>query len=242
MVLSAGRRLLLKRTVVLLCGSLIGCGPPPGLVERVAERNPEVLFHVDTADPVVALTIDDGPHPELSPRILDLLAEHDAHATFFLMGARVPGNEGVVRRMVREGHELGNHMMTATPSILLSPEAFARRMRQADSLLAPYGEVRWLRPASAWFDDRMLRQIEAAGYRCALGSVYPNDAQNPFSSYHVRYILRHVRPGAVIILHEGTRRRERILQTLGRVLPELRRRGYRVVTLSELAAHEQAAR
>ena len=223
-------------TALLACG----CGVPPELVRQAAERNPDVLFFAETQDSLIALTLDDGPHSTLTPRILDVLAEHEAQATFFIMGRHVPGNEALLRRMVAEGHELGNHMMTSTPSVFLSPGVFRRRMVQAHQQLARFDSIRWLRPASGLFDEAMREQVEEHGYRLALGSVYPNDAQNPFVPYLAGFILRHAEPGAVIILHDGAWWRTRTVHVLRRVLPELRRRGYRIVTLSELV--ERAGR
>ncbi|HEX3160719.1 MAG TPA: hypothetical protein VHQ45_19520, partial [Gemmatimonadaceae bacterium] len=103
-----------------------------------------------------------------------------------------------------------------------------------------FGPVRWLRPGSGWHDARMLGTIEREGYRCALGSVYPYDAHLPSVRLATAYVLANARPGAVIILHEGGARGPRTVEVLRRVLPALRARGYRVVTLSELDALEQA--
>lgn len=229
--------------VALLAGVLAGCGPPPALVDYVAERNPEVLFHAPAADSLVALTLDDGPHPALTPKVLDVLAAHDAKATFFLMGSKVEGNEAVVQRIAREGHELGNHMMTTWPSALLSAPAFEARLRRAHRQLAPFADtLRWFRPASGWFTGRIRAEADSLGYDVALGSVYPNDAQNPFPSYHIRYVLRHVRSGSVIVLHEGMASRRSVLAVLRRILPVLQKRGYRVVTLSHLARAAQNER
>ena len=226
-------KLLPALVVALLAGA---CGVPPELVRQAAEQNPDVLFYAPTSDSLIALTIDDGPHPTLTPQILDVLAEHEARATFFIMGRHVPGNEKLLCRMVAEGHELGNHTMGSTPSLFLSSETFERRMHQAHRQLAPFDSVQWFRPASGLFDAEMQEQVERHGYRIALGSVYPNDAQNPFVGYLAGFILRHAEPGSVVILHDGAWWRTRTVHVLRRVLPELRRRGYRIVTLSELVA------
>jgi peptidoglycan-N-acetylglucosamine deacetylase len=74
------------------------------------------------------------------------------------------------------------------------------------------------------------------GFQCALGSVYPYDAEVPSARVSSAFVLAHARPGAIIVLHDGGARGRRTLNTLRRVLPELRRRGLRVMTLSELAA------
>jgi len=73
-------------------------------------------------------------------------------------------------------------------------------------------------------------------YRCALGSVYPFDATIPFAGFAARYIISHARPGAVVILHGSGSRGRRTAKVLRKVLPEFRRRGYRLVSLSELEA------
>jgi peptidoglycan/xylan/chitin deacetylase (PgdA/CDA1 family) len=75
---------------------------------------------------------------------------------------------------------------------------------------------------------------EKRGYRCVLGSVYPFDTVIPSSLFATNFILWNVKPGAIIILHDRGKRGKRTIQTLKRILPELNRRGYNVVTLTEL--------
>ena len=214
----------------------------PGPVVRwLARRHPDVLFCADTREPLVALTVDDGPHPALTPAILDALAAHGARATFFLIGGRVAGNEGTVRRVVAEGHELGNHLMAEAPSIRLPAEAFERQLLRTHEVLARFGPVRWFRPGSGWYSRRMLAQLRRHGYRCALGSVYAYDSHVRSARYVSWHILRHARPGSVVVLHDGNEGRRQTVEVLRRVLPELGRRGYRVVTLSELAERTEEA-
>ncbi len=208
---------------------------PLSVIRLLARRHPEVLYYTDTEEPLVALTIDDAPHPALTPAILDTLAEHGARATFFVLGERVSGNEWILSRLSEEGHELGNHLMADVPSIRLSAEQFEQELLQTHRFLSPFGPVRWFRPGSGWFSQRMIGQLQRHGYRCALGSAYAYDCHIPSAWYASRHILLNTRPGSVIILHDGCESRWRTVATLEYVLPELGRRGYRVVTLSELA-------
>ena len=208
---------------------------PRWLVPRIAARSPRCLYAVPTRERVVALTLDDGPDAPHTRALLDLLREHGARATFFLISSRVPGNEPLVQSLVSEGHEIGNHLTRDEASIHLPPDAFAAAVAEAGRVLGAFGPVRWLRPASGFYDGEMLDTIERAGYRCALGSVYPYDPHVPSSRFAAAYVMANVRPGAVIVLHEGGDRSRRAMETLGRVLPALRARGYRVVTLSTLA-------
>jgi peptidoglycan-N-acetylglucosamine deacetylase len=214
---------------------LLLVGPPVWLVDRLAAAFPGCLYRVRTQERLVALTLDDGPDERTTPLILTELRRHAARATFFLIGERVPGHEALLRRLVDEGHELGNHLMQDRPAIRLGAEELARDLDQSHALLAPYAQVRWARPGSGWYSRETVAAMSRKGYECALGSVYPYDATIPSSAFAGRYILRNVRPGAVIVLHDGGARGRRTARTLGTVLPELRRRGYRVVALRELA-------
>ena len=209
---------------------------PRMLVRRLAQSSPDVLFSVDTTERMAALTIDDGPHAVLTPMILDTLAEHDVHATFFLLGERIPGNEAIVQRIIDEGHELGNHTMIDAPSIRFSEEEFASQLTQAHDLLAPFADVRWFRPGSGWYNQRLLRQVKELDYRCVVGSVYPYDAQLRFAPILSTYVLANTFPGSIIALHDGSWERRRTVDVLRQTLPRLQRRGYRIVTLSELVA------
>jgi peptidoglycan/xylan/chitin deacetylase (PgdA/CDA1 family) len=88
----------------------------------------------------------------------------------------------------------------------------------------------------------MLDQIHAQGYRCAMASTYAFEFLPVSAPYAAQHILLNVRPGGVIILHDGGADQERTVAVLERILPALRRRGYRVVTVSELAAAVQTPR
>lgn len=198
----------------------------------------EVLFHVNTTEKVVALTIDDGPHSELTPQILDILAEYDVRSTFFVIGSNIEGNEEIMERVVADGHELGNHLMSDARSIQLDDVTFGEQMAQAHQLIEQYGPVRWFRPGSGWYNARMLEQTRPYQYRTVVGSVYPFDAQIRSKEFASSYILSNTLPGSIIILHDGKDERHHTPEVLHRIIPTLQERGYRFVTLSELAEFE----
>jgi peptidoglycan-N-acetylglucosamine deacetylase len=203
-------------------------------VRRLAKDNPRVLYSVETSTRALALTIDDGPDPVTTPAILDLLERNGAHATFFIITGRVPGNEELLRRMVAEGHEIGNHLTRDEPSIKLAPEEFERQLLDSHELLSEFAAVRWFRPGSGRYNARMLATIERHGYRCALGSNYPFDPHIRWSWFSRRFILSNAQPGSIVILHDWTSKGRRTVKTLSRLLPQLRERGFDIVTLTEL--------
>jgi len=212
---------------------------PTLVLEWWRADSPQVLFYVGTEEPVVALTIDDGPS-SATAEILAVLAENGANATFFVIGDHVREYPELTRRLIDEGHELGHHMMEDAPSIDLSPEAFRSQLEEMDQVLDAYGVSTVFRPASGWFDERMVEEAAQLGYRTVLGSVYPFDAQLPFPTPATWYIRQLIGPGSILILHDGAERGLRTADILRALLPELRARGIRVVTVSELTTLERS--
>ncbi len=207
---------------------------PEWLIARLQRKSPEVVYSVQTAERVVALTIDDGPDATGSPDILEILDQYNAQATFFVITDHIPGNEAIVEKMIADGHELGNHLTSDQRSINLSEQEFESQLLAADAILAQYDDVLWMRPGSGFYNEAMLATIKEYGYQCVLGSVYPYDPQIGFSWFSAYYVLWKTEPGSIIVLHDYDRRGQRTAEALKIILPELAARGYRVVTLSEL--------
>ena len=189
--------------------------------------------------PAIALTFDDGPS-ESTPELLDLLARHRASATFFQCGANIRRLPAIARAVKSAGHEIGNHSDTHPNFAFRSPAfitgEFARAQRTIEDelecrpqfLRAPYG-VRW-----QGFRG-MQQQLGLTG---AMWTVIGRDWKLPARAI-ARRILTRVVNGAVLCLHDGRALAAQpdirpTLAAVDHILPELRRRGYRFVTLSEL--------
>lgn len=226
-------RRALTAAVLLLAVAAVLWWSSPWIAGRLGDVSSEVVFRVETEEPLVALTLDDGPSPA-TPEILEILERHRVRATFFVLAEEAGRRGALTRRIVREGHELGNHLLRDRPTWRLSREETDDALRRADSLLVPFGGARWVRPGGGWVDYDLRAAAERHGYRIALGSVYPFDARLPFPSLLAAFVERKVRPGAVIVLHDGPDRGPRTAEVLRRVLPALREQGYVVVTLGRL--------
>ncbi|KAJ5161012.1 hypothetical protein N7492_006404 [Penicillium capsulatum] len=213
--------------------------PPGALIRYFQRRWPDVLFHHPTASKVVALTIDDAPSTHTAA-IGNLLATHDATATFFVIGAQIPPYRDALTDLVCAGHELGNHAMHDEPSRGLSDTVLRKQIltvhaeiQKAYDAAGREGgpEACWFRPGSGFFSSRMRKLVQELGYRLVLGNVYPHDPQVPFATVNAKHILSMVKPGSIIVCHDC---RGWTLPMLRVVLPELKRRGYRIVTVSKL--------
>ena len=167
-------------------GVFLGCAPRWAL-RLYSDEYGEPLFYIETARLVVALTIDDGPDPMTTPAILDVLARYRARGTFFLISGNIPGNEALVRCLLAEGHEIGNHMTRDEPSIDLPPDRFRTELTKAHQALSAYGPVRWFRPGGGRSTAAMRSAARQLGYRTALGEVYPFDPHIPSGSILPRW-------------------------------------------------------
>lgn len=200
----------------------------------------DVLCYVDTDARAFALTFDDGPHPDTTPGLLDVLARHSARATFFLIGERVVGNEAIVSRIAAEGHEVANHLMRDERSALLPAVRFRRDLAEVTSLLGRYGPVRWVRPGSGWFTPRMRRAAGEHGLGMVLGTVVAMHAGIPGDQRITARLLADIRPGSIVVLHEGMAERSGVVAATDELLAGLNRNGLAAVTVSELVALRRA--
>lgn len=230
--------ILLWAVLCILIAPFYSIYKPPSILIRYFQRRwPDILWHVPTSSNTVALTIDDGPS-EHTDEIMQILKSNGATATFFVIGAQVIGRERTLQDLVRNGNELGNHAMRDEPSRSLTDAALLDQIQSVESMLHEvYVAVdveqppKYFRPGSGFFNERMRRLLASLGYRLVLGSIYPHDPQIPFWRVNARHVLSMLRPGGIVICHD---RRSWTAPMLRRVLPEIQRRGYRVVTITEL--------
>ncbi|KAK2745118.1 hypothetical protein FQN57_004025 [Myotisia sp. PD_48] len=207
---------------------------------------------------MVALTIDDGPS-EFTEEILQILKANDVSATFFIIGSHItPEREGVLQDLIRNKCELANHAMHDEPSWRLSDSDLIDQIQSAQTLITdayiaanstpspltgslggpdqlPTPKY-YFRPGSGVFTTRMRKVLSLLGYKLVMGSIYPHDAYISSWRINLWHILSLLAPGGIIICHDG---RSWTIPMLKRLLPELKRRGYRVVTLSELLDQAQ---
>jgi peptidoglycan-N-acetylglucosamine deacetylase len=197
----------------------------------------ELVAAVATSEPLVALTFDDGPSPRHTPDILALLERERVRATFFVVGQAVEEHPDLARRIVEEGHELGNHSYSHRPMVLMRPRTVRTEVERTDSLIRaagfegpirfrpPYGKRLVVLP---WYLSRTNRAT-------VLWSLEP-DTWHRDADAMVCHVLDKVRPGAIILLHVEMSARSAEREALARLIPALRSRGYRFVPVSELMA------
>ncbi len=214
-----------------------------------------------TQEKKVALTFDDGPDPEWTPKILDVLKEHDAKATFFLIGAQVEKFPGIAKRIYNEGHEIGNHTFTHPDVSVISKRYFEVELNLTERLFESKLGVKpvFMRPPYA-IDEapdtadqvRPLEWSQDLGYITIGEKIDPNDWRDnprPTAQQIADDVMKNLPPcapdnlvrcGNVILFHDGGGDRSHTVQALDIVLTGLKQRGYQVVPVSELMGKTRA--
>lgn len=239
------KRPRLRRTVVALLlvvvVLVVWWTEPIALFGVLQWATPEIVWRVPTSEPLVALSFDDGPHPVNTPRVLSVLAAHDAHATFFLIGERARAHPEVVEAIKAGGNEVGNHYLNRGTCLADRLSAFSAKLAEAEQAIG-MSEPKLFRPPAGLVWPWQLRRARELGYTCVLGSAYPHDPAHPPVGYIRWLVTKNLVPGAVIILHDGISDPSRTIQALPDILVAGRARGIRFVTVGTLLAERRGRR
>jgi peptidoglycan/xylan/chitin deacetylase (PgdA/CDA1 family) len=207
---------------------------PLGVLGVFEKVTPNIIYRVRTERPLVALSFDDGPHPEFTPQVLEILMRSDARATFFLIGERALQYPDVVSRIRAGGHEVGNHYFSNGATLLDSDAEFAVNLEKTENALGMSTRRKLFRPPGGLAWSRQLRIARAKGYACVLGCAYPHDPMRPPVWYIEWLIAKNLRPGSIVILHDGISDPRRSIQALPHILCAGRERGLQFVSIGEL--------
>jgi peptidoglycan/xylan/chitin deacetylase (PgdA/CDA1 family) len=205
----------------------------------------EAVRHVNTKEQVMALTFDDGPNPESTERILSLLEEYDAKATFFVIGQNAEKYPEIVQKIYAGGNEVGNHSWSHERLILKTPRFIRDQIDKTDGLLknlryegvihfrAPYGHKLFILPYILMKENR----------KNILWDIELNDWDNPSPEMMMEVFDKKAAPGSVILLHDGytgeRQSREETVSFVEMLLRKYTGLGYRFVTVSELLEAEE---
>ena len=197
------------------------------------EPSPGIRF-VATTDQVCALTFDDGPDPATTPLILDALKKHGAHASFFLVGAKVQQHPELVRRIQQEGHDVGNHTYSHARLSFCSEKKMWREVEGASQALraALGAECRLFRPPYGRFMGEQQQLLEArTALQTIMWDVSPDDWTLTATEPLVSRVAAGVQPGSIILLHDVLKNTAHSMDAL---LLRLQQDGYRCLSVSQL--------
>lgn len=186
----------------------------------------------------VALTFDDGPHPVYTPQILDILRKHDAKATFFVIGQNAEKYPEIVKRAFNEGHEIGNHTYTHPDMNRIDRQKASEEIEKtAHTIEEITGKKSVLfRSPGGYFDDGLISTAHRFECTPVLWSWRQDtrDWAKPPVQHVVNTVLDNLRDGDIILFHDFNTKGSPTPAALEIIIPELKKRGYELVTVSSL--------
>ena len=232
---AATRRDLVRRSYDLYRGAERRLSPSLGSPSR-ASRVGRFYQRVEISEPYLAMTFDDGPDPDNTPRLLDILAERGIRATFYLIGELAARHPDVVRRTAAEGHELGNHtwshrFLTTQTAHRITEELGRTSDAIQDATGVPPGT---LRPPYGAVTPALTRWIDHEfGYPIIHWSVTAQDWDEPSPEVITERLLSRVFSGAIILNHDPI---DPTVAAMPETLDRLVASGYHFATVGELMA------
>jgi peptidoglycan-N-acetylglucosamine deacetylase len=206
------------------------------------ETRGDIVWEVNTDEKVIALTFDDGPHPQYTAQILDLLKQYEAKATFFVVGNKIKLYPDVLEQTAQAGHEIANH--TYSHAYLNRMTNIHKELTSTEELIVEKTGRRsqLFRPPGGFYNDRLVSAVKDEGYTMVMWSwqLDTKDWDTPGVRRIVNSVLKNVKNGNIVLFHDYIEGPTQTIEALKVILPELKNKGYRMVTVSELLQYNSA--
>jgi peptidoglycan-N-acetylglucosamine deacetylase len=171
------------------------------------------------------LTFDDGPFVPGTQQVLDALNEFQVHATFFIIGRQIPGNEELIKRIYEAGHGLANHGYNHASLLGVGWDFFDAEVMDAHDLLGAMDSM-CLRPPYGAYDDTTVEWAKSLGYELVRWTVDPQDWRQPGASAIAEHVIAHAQSNAIILMHDGGGERTQTAEALRILIPRLKADGW----------------
>ena len=189
---------------------------------------PNVVWRKDKTQKKVYLTFDDGPIPECTPQILDILKAYGVKASFFMVGENAVRYGQLLARIREEDHAIGNHTYHHLRGWKCGVDAYMEDVEKASKVL----ETKLFRPPHGRMGGRQKKALLERGYTICLWDVLTHDYNSRYTVDHMmRVVRKYVRNGSIITCHDSLKSKDRILELLPQMIAYLRSEGYEFATL-----------
>ena len=186
------------------------------------------VYQISTAGHNIYLTFDDGPCPETTPQILDILQRHDVKATFFCVGDNIIQHPELFARIKAEGHQVGNHTMHHSKGFYTNTNDYLNEIDECATLVGN----NLFRPPHGLITPRQNSMLRNKGYKIVQWDVITYDWDDKHTPDDILSIVKHyTRAGSIIVLHDSIKSAPRTLQILEDIILWLKTTGYELKTL-----------
>ena len=204
----------------------------PRFIQKIL---PGLHFSVPGKDKVLYLTFDDGPLPNFCPWILECLRQYEAKACFFLVGENAAANPDLVKRILEEGHSIGNHTQNHLNGFKTLSRVYLRNVRACHEILEPFlneNDAPLFRPPYGKIRPGQFRNLRREGYEIVMWDVLSKDYDASLSADQLyRNVVENVKPGSILVFHDNIKAERNLSIALPRILKSLSETGYRFEAL-----------
>jgi len=212
---------------------------PTKTPEFVKSLFPRFIWHIPTDEQVLYLTFDDGPTPEITDWVLNLLAAYDAKATFFCIGNNISKHPEIFKRIISSGHAVGNHTYNHLKGWKTKTADYITDVQRTANLMSPYIQSRFFRPPYGKFKISQAKQLMKQGYEVVLWDVLSYDWDHGVSPEQCyKNIVSKSEPGSIIVMHDSVKAASNLTHTLPNILDYFSKLGFRFERLKPTRIHE----
>ncbi|MFD1177357.1 polysaccharide deacetylase family protein [Paenibacillus puldeungensis] len=242
----------MKKSVMILISigmlfyshALIADGSPLKKDRFFYEQKGDIVWEVKTHQKMVAITFDDGPDPIETTEILNELKKYNAKCTFFVLGKKVETYPEIASRIIKEGHELANHTYNHAYFKGESGEDIVKELMKTERVITGVSGKgsKFFRPPGGVYSDSVVNAAKQVGLKIILWSWHQDtrDWKKPGAHVIKKQVMKNLRNGDIILMHDSVSGKSQTKEALSQILPELMKKGYRVVTVSELIKSQEA--
>jgi chitin deacetylase len=232
----------MRKLIIVVIALVLLFGVAYGLWEigksRTFQFFGEIVPRVETREKLVALTFDDGPTPQFTGEILQILKEEDVKATFFLIGGELVKHTEEGEKIVADGHEIGNHTFSHTRMIFVTPSFVKEEIERTDGLIRAIGYTKptHFRPPYGKKLFALPYYLSQNNRKTITWDVEPESFADIAESSDkiTNYVLDNTKNGSIILLHVMYDPQKKSLNSVKPIIEGLKQKGFRFVTVSEL--------
>ena len=193
---------------------------------------PSRIWSLPNKDSKVYLTFDDGPIPEITPWVLDLLKQNRAKATFFCIGDNVNKNPSIFKRIIEEGHAIGNHTYNHLNGWNINTDDYIQNCEQFDdlsnklvkdiSITSMYDSLKLFRPPYGKLTSKQSKVLQNKGYKICMWDILSGDfSQNISPEKCLQNVIKHISPGNIIVFHDSLKAEKNLRYVLPKILEHI---------------------
>jgi peptidoglycan/xylan/chitin deacetylase (PgdA/CDA1 family) len=191
---------------------------------------PSRVWRIPTHQKLLYLSFDDGPHPSITPLVLDMLAAYGAKASFFCIGDRVKQFPDIYQRILDEGHAVGNHSFHHLNGWKSSKHDYLENVREASQCI----DSRMFRPPYGRMKESQASAISRMGFKTIMWTVLCGDYDASLSPEEcAQRVLRNIRPGFIHLFHDSEKAEKNMIYALGKLLEVSKTRGFQCEKINE---------